>query len=649
MKKAGIIFLLAVMLPALLLGYLSLQSAGQQGVLIENQEAKLRQQQVNTLAGQVALAVRVEHETFIRTVNELTMRDSPTAVAQEFNARLKTAWSRPAIGFSVRENGDMLSPRMSVPSPVPQDSLEKFIFDNAAFLKNYVEAEVYPTVNEGLAAVQQDMNLKQSSSYLPKEKKSLAVSKDEMQQVAQVAKIEEALSSGRAPSAPAARAALDEVAMIEDEGKQQRRDADGYQLNLKRKVAPQRYRQEANTQQAIPDSALNVARSKFNELVQGQESGMITRFVDDRLEMLFWMRPQADSDLIFGARILPEDLRDVIAGVITQSGLARDEVIVAVLDERARPFESFPAIDSKVQMEWSQPFVASEVGEMLPHWEVGLYLKNPGRLTEAARISSWTISGLILISLVAILAGGAFLMADTRRQLELVRKKTDFVSNVSHELKTPLTSIRMFAELLREKRMDDEEKSERYLNIITVEAERLTRLINNVLDFSRMERHQKTYHKESLDLYELLQTVWSGQELHLQQEGFITSWHAESGPYPVWGDADAIAQILVNLISNAEKYSDSHKEIELHSYLVDNEIRISVMDRGMGVPAGEGQKIFEHFYRAHDSLATGIQGSGLGLTLAMRIATDHGGRIEYESRAEGGSRFTLHLPKESHS
>jgi len=197
--------------------------------------------------------------------------------------------------------------------------------------------------------------------------------------------------------------------------------------------------------------------------------------------------------------------------------------------------------------------------------------------------------------------------------------------------------------------LQNEARVDRYLNIITVEAERLTRLINNVLDFSRMDRDQKTYHKELLDLHPLIETVWSGQELHLQQEGFSTQWHAEAGSYPIFGDADAIAQILVNLISNAEKYSGAEeegvREIELHSYQVDEEIRIAVMDRGIGVPAGDEEKIFEHFYRAHDSLATGIQGSGLGLTLASRIARDHGGRITFERRDGGGSRFTLHLPR----
>ena len=110
------------------------------------------------------------------------------------------------------------------------------------------------------------------------------------------------------------------------------------------------------------------------------------------------------------------------------------------------------------------------------------------------------------------------------------------------------------------------------------------------------------------------------------------------------GDDDALSQVLVNLLSNAEKYANGNKEVELHTWLDDGWVNVSVLDRGMGVPDGDEKKIFGAFYRAHDSLASGIQGSGLGLTLAQRIAREHGGEIKLEHREGGGSRFTLRLP-----
>jgi signal transduction histidine kinase len=142
----------------------------------------------------------------------------------------------------------------------------------------------------------------------------------------------------------------------------------------------------------------------------------------------------------------------------------------------------------------------------------------------------------------------------------------------------------------------------------------------------------------------MIERIWESHELHLRESGFSTKWRAASPPYPVIGDEDALAQILVNLLSNAEKYCGERKEIELHTYLDDHHVCIAVLDRGNGVPNGEERKIFEAFYRAHDSLSSGIQGSGLGLTLAQRLAQEHGGTIEYRAREGGGSAFTLRLP-----
>ena len=140
----------------------------------------------------------------------------------------------------------------------------------------------------------------------------------------------------------------------------------------------------------------------------------------------------------------------------------------------------------------------------------------------------------------------------------------------------------------------------------------------------------------------------AGTSLALAQQSYPVPpgpiYSAAPPPYPVRGDEDALAQIIVNLLSNAEKYSADRKEIEVHSYLTENSVHVSVLDRGSGVSAGEETKIFEAFYRAHDSLASGIQGSGLGLTLAQRLAKEHGGEITYQARDGGGSNVTLRLP-----
>jgi len=215
---------------------------------------------------------------------------------------------------------------------------------------------------------------------------------------------------------------------------------------------------------------------------------------------------------------------------------------------------------------------------------------------------------------------------------------------VSHELKTPLTSIRMFSELLAEGRVKEESKQRHYLHIITAEAARLTRLINNVLDFARLERGEKKYDFQKIDLTAIAGETVEAYRPHLEGNGFVLNYKTSELGAWVNGDRDALSQVLVNLISNAEKYCGDKKEVRVEVQQHGNEIEVKVLDRGVGVPRGCEEKIFEQFYRAHDSLASGIQGSGLGLTLVRQIARTHGGEVVYAPREGGGSCFSLKLP-----
>jgi signal transduction histidine kinase len=409
-----------------------------------------------------------------------------------------------------------------------------------------------------------------------------------------------------------------------------------------RNVQPQQLVQ-TNDQKAW--STIAPETTEFRALCQGADEGIVTRFVQDKLAMIFWVRPVQAPHLVFGCVIEALDLKSEWASIMPEpnwSSREKPEFILALLDDKARPVSTTPANDNG--RDWKRPFVASEIGEALPHWEAALYLMRPEQLQESATGLRRTLTFFIVALLGAIALGGWLVVVDARRQFALAQQKTDFVSNVSHELKTPLTSIRMFAELMLGGRPETRAKSPQYLRIIMVEAERLTRLINNVLDFAKLERRQKRFDKKPFDLHAMVERIWESHELHLRESGFTTKWQAATAPYPVVGDEDALAQVLVNLLSNAEKYCGDRKEVELHTYLDDHHACVSVLDRGAGVPAGEERKIFEAFYRAHDSLSSGIQGSGLGLTLAQRLSEEHGGTIQYRRREGGGSAFTLTLP-----
>jgi signal transduction histidine kinase len=322
----------------------------------------------------------------------------------------------------------------------------------------------------------------------------------------------------------------------------------------------------------------------------------------------------------------------------------RGEICLAILDDSAKPVAlSLPGFHTT----WKRPFVATEIGETLPHWEVALYLLDPAKLTRSARDLKLRCAALIILLVLAIGVGSWLIVSDINRQLTLARQKTDFVSNVSHELKTPLTSIRMFSELLAEGQVTDPVKQRSYLGIITAETARLSRLINNVLDFARLERGEKKYNFQTCDLNNLLRETAETYRPHLEANAFQFHCELPESPVIVNGDRDALAQVIVNLLSNAEKYSDSRKEISVRLDQLTTplpHVEVKVLDRGFGVPQGCEEKIFEQFYRAHDSLSSGIQGSGLGLTLARQIARAHGGEVVYEAREGGGSCFTLRLP-----
>jgi signal transduction histidine kinase len=603
-KRSIWIFLLAILLPSIGLGWLALRSANEQQIILERRTAELYQKETDAVASAARSLIEEERRAFSERVRQMLAGESAPELARDFAAKLSRVWPRPAIGFALNAEGNLISP--SAEEARSDSERQRFLQNNGAFLSGTTPATVYSVPAEELNRPEQRRKQKSES-----DDKAAGLDKSTM-------------SRKPAAEAPAAPRAQTEVQ--KDESKQQ---------SQMRNVAPQK----APKENVPAVSQLVPATADFKALTSDHPEGVVTRFMQDRLEIVFWLRPPEAAGMIFGCLVTADALNDLWRDALPDN--ASPDYVLAVLNDRARPVATQPP--SEKERDWRHPFVASEIGEALPHWEATLYLMRPQQLQANARSVRQTLLLLIAAALAAIAFGGWAVFADARRQMALAQKKTDFVSNVSHELKTPLTSIRMFAEMMQSGNAT-EEKRPQYLRIIVAEAERLTRLINNVLDFARLERKQKRYDFHSLDLHEVLARTWEGHELHLREQGFTTRWQAAPPPYPVRGDDDALAQILVNLLSNAEKYSNDRKEVEVHSYLTEDSVHVSVLDRGSGVPPGEEAKIFEAFYRAHDSLASGIQGSGLGLTLAQRIAREHGGEITYRAREGGGSNVTLRLP-----
>jgi signal transduction histidine kinase len=290
-------------------------------------------------------------------------------------------------------------------------------------------------------------------------------------------------------------------------------------------------------------------------------------------------------------------------------------------------------------------FEVSRVMESPSFKGLHLYLRYKDRSIEQD-VRRWAVYKMALIGLIDLIlgAGLALVYSNVRREMRLSRLKNDFVANVSHELKTPLALIRLFAETLELGRVPTEEKKQQYYRVIHKESHRLTQLINNILDFSRIEAGRREYRFAPTDLNRVVTEVLDAYRFSIEQHGFVLESRLAENLPEVEVDREALSQALINLINNAIKYSPGEKFIAVETSRVDDRIRISVTDHGIGIAGPEQRKIFDKFYRAEDSLVHETKGSGLGLPLVRHILDAHGGLVELESAAGKGSTFTLVLP-----
>jgi signal transduction histidine kinase len=305
-----------------------------------------------------------------------------------------------------------------------------------------------------------------------------------------------------------------------------------------------------------------------------------------------------------------------------------------------------------------EPFAASagwtegkpEVSRNLSDAFNGLALGIKFQGTSVAALGRrWITNSLIILGILSLLLVGGLVLTyrSVSKEVALARLKSDFVSNVSHELRTPLSLIRLYAETLELGRIKGQQKTEEYYAIIRKESERLTALINNILDFSRIEAGHKEYEFRQTDLADLVTNTLDIYRDQIDEQGFTFERSIDMSLPPVRVDREAIARSLVNLVNNALKYSDREKFLGVKLYRANGVVKLEVADRGIGSARNEQSKIFEKFYRAGDPLVHTTKGSGLGLSLVRHIAHAHGGNVEVESAPGKGSRFTLTLPLES--
>jgi signal transduction histidine kinase/tetratricopeptide (TPR) repeat protein len=278
-----------------------------------------------------------------------------------------------------------------------------------------------------------------------------------------------------------------------------------------------------------------------------------------------------------------------------------------------------------------------------PPWRIEIFQSGGealGTLDLKRNFYFWTI-----LTLVVVLISGALLISRTiAQEMAILRLKSDFVSSVSHEFKSPLTSIKALAERLRDGKVKDSERMKQYFSVITQDADRLTHLVRNILDFSKIEEGKKEYEFEETDIARLVtQKIEDFRREEIAKEMSIQTRISEDIPH-LDVDKEALSQALNNLLDNAVKFSAGRKKIEVILKKENANVIIEVKDKGIGIPADDLNKIFDKFYQGHKSVRQTAKGTGLGLTLVKHTIEAHGGRVEVKSRAGEGSTFSVILP-----
>jgi two-component system, OmpR family, phosphate regulon sensor histidine kinase PhoR len=292
------------------------------------------------------------------------------------------------------------------------------------------------------------------------------------------------------------------------------------------------------------------------------------------------------------------------------------------------------------------PIVGLQFPTTLYNWRLQVALVSAESLVAQAVQQRYVQLGVVGLAMLIAVAGIIITVRASIEERRLAALKSDFVANVSHELKTPLASVRMFGELLLTGRVPNEDKEREYLQIIVGESERLTSLIDNVLDFAKVEKGKDAYEFAAADLADVAARAVDVLRYRAERQGIELATRLETAP--AVADARAVELALINLIDNALKYAKGTDAVAIEvSPLADGGAVLRVSDDGPGIDPEEQRRIFDRFVRGRTARETHVRGSGIGLALVKHIAESHGGRALVKSpvhESGRGSTFEIHLP-----
>ncbi|MGB2705700.1 MAG: ATP-binding protein [Candidatus Omnitrophota bacterium] len=267
-----------------------------------------------------------------------------------------------------------------------------------------------------------------------------------------------------------------------------------------------------------------------------------------------------------------------------------------------------------------------------------------GKLKRERRFRITKIAAMYTAAVSALLFGLYFMISNICNKIKIKRMKEDFISSVSHELKTPIAAVKMLAETLRRGKVKEPSKVDQYYGMIIKESDRLTRFINKILDFARIEKGGKVFYFETSNVADLAKTAVDTYKDEAQDRDLEIRANTEKSEIFAEIDKDAVLQIILNLIDNGYKYSGREKDITVNVKEAGGDVRIEVIDKGLGIPKPDIERIFDKFYRSQRDMIKGVKGSGLGLSFVKHVIDSHGGRIAVESEVGKGTKFIISLP-----
>lgn len=291
-----------------------------------------------------------------------------------------------------------------------------------------------------------------------------------------------------------------------------------------------------------------------------------------------------------------------------------------------------------------EALLTGPAGEHLPDWQLALWLDDQDPFGTAAegRIAMYLYSGVVVV--LAMVGAAGLVARNVGRQIRVTRLRNDLIATVSHELKTPLSSIRALIDTLLEGRYHDEKQQREYLQLAAKENERLSRLIDNFLAFSRMERNGETFEFAEVEVEAIVNATVDAVGERFEASKSRLDVEVAAGLPTITGDAEALVTVLVNLLDNAHKYTENDKQISLRASFDDGQVRFDVKDNGVGLSRREAKKVFDRFHQVDQSLTRRVGGCGLGLSIVQFIVKAHRGSVGVSSQPGRGSTFTVTLP-----